>query len=157
MFKRKSEFGRSMVEMLGVLAIIGVLSIGGIAGYTLSMRKYRANQIADALNKYSLIVYSACQRAVISGDLTSFGSCYDLKPYPTYAESGLAQIGGLKDVYVNGCWNVGDGADFPHETLEINISFNDENICNATRSVTGWVLDKCSSKIPWYWVNIEIK
>ena len=30
----KNESGRSMVEMLGVLAIIGVLSVGGIAGYT---------------------------------------------------------------------------------------------------------------------------
>ena len=29
---KKLESGRSMVEMLGVLAIIGVLSIGGIAG-----------------------------------------------------------------------------------------------------------------------------
>lgn len=38
------ESGRSMVEMLGVLAIIGVLSIGGIAGYTLAMDKYRANE-----------------------------------------------------------------------------------------------------------------
>ena len=35
MFNKKSQSGRSMVEMLGVLAIIGVLSIGGIAGYTL--------------------------------------------------------------------------------------------------------------------------
>lgn len=26
------EKGRSMIEMLGVLAIIGVLSVGGIAG-----------------------------------------------------------------------------------------------------------------------------
>lgn len=154
MFKRKSEFGRSMVEMLGVLAIIGVLSIGGIAGYTLSMRKYRANQIADALNKYSLIVYSACQRAVINGDVASFDSCCsNLKPYPTYAESGLAQIGGLEDVYVSGCWRLGD-----HEQIEFHPSFNDENICNATRSVTGWVLDnQCSSEIPWYRVDIEFK
>ena len=41
---KKAEHGRSMVEMLGVLAVIGVLSIGGIAGYTLGMNKYRANQ-----------------------------------------------------------------------------------------------------------------
>ena len=34
---RKKEFGRSMVEMLGVLAIIGVLSVGGIAGYRYAM------------------------------------------------------------------------------------------------------------------------
>ena len=28
------QSGRSMVEMLGVLAIIGVLSVGGISGYS---------------------------------------------------------------------------------------------------------------------------
>ena len=34
------ESGRSMVEMLGVLAIIGVLSVGGIAGYTTAINKF---------------------------------------------------------------------------------------------------------------------
>ena len=38
------ESGRSMVEMLGTLAIIGVLSVGGIAGYSYGMDKYKANQ-----------------------------------------------------------------------------------------------------------------
>ena len=42
------ESGRSMVEMLGVLAIIGVLSVGGIAGYTTAMRSHRANEIVNA-------------------------------------------------------------------------------------------------------------
>ena len=32
-----NSFGRSMIEMLGVLAIIGVLSVGGIAGYSKAM------------------------------------------------------------------------------------------------------------------------
>ena len=36
-----NESGRSMIEMLGVLAIIGVLSVGGIAGYSRAMMKYR--------------------------------------------------------------------------------------------------------------------
>ena len=58
---RKNESGRSMVEMLGVLAIIGVLSIGGIAGYTLSMNRYRANAIVDAANKYASLVFGSCQ------------------------------------------------------------------------------------------------
>ena len=31
--------GRSMVEMLGVLAIIGVLSVGAVAGYSKAMIK----------------------------------------------------------------------------------------------------------------------
>ena len=47
--KKTNENGRSMVEMLGVLAIIGVLSVGGIAGYTLAMNKYRANEIVNAV------------------------------------------------------------------------------------------------------------
>ena len=32
MTEMKMENGRSMVEMLGVLAVAGVLSIGGVAG-----------------------------------------------------------------------------------------------------------------------------
>ena len=43
--KHKNEDGRSMVEMLGTLAIIGVLSIGAIAGYSYGMNKYKANTI----------------------------------------------------------------------------------------------------------------
>ena len=47
----KNETGRSMVEMLGVLAIIGVLSVGGIAGYTMAMNKYRANEILNTASQ----------------------------------------------------------------------------------------------------------
>ena len=47
----KNESGRSMIEMLGVLAIIGVLSIGGLAGYTMAMNRHRANQILDYVSR----------------------------------------------------------------------------------------------------------
>ena len=55
----KNESGRSMVEMLGVLAIIGVLSIGGIAGYTMAMNRYRANEIIDTASKTAIIAMTA--------------------------------------------------------------------------------------------------
>ncbi len=42
--------GRSMVEMLGVLAIIGVLSVGAIAGYSSAMNKHKLNKQAQQLN-----------------------------------------------------------------------------------------------------------
>ena len=45
-----NELGRSMVEILGVLAIIGVLSIGGIQGYKYAMDKYTANQTLNDIN-----------------------------------------------------------------------------------------------------------
>ncbi|MBO7333238.1 MAG: type II secretion system protein, partial [Alphaproteobacteria bacterium] len=39
---KQFEKGRSMIEMLGVLAIIGVLSVGGLSGYTMAMNRHRA-------------------------------------------------------------------------------------------------------------------
>ena len=45
----KSENGRSMVEMLGVLAIIGVLSVGAIAGYSKAMMKYKLNKQTEQI------------------------------------------------------------------------------------------------------------
>ena len=45
------EKGRSMIEMLGVLAIVGVLSIGGIAGYTQAMDKYKVTKLMDQLSQ----------------------------------------------------------------------------------------------------------
>ena len=48
--KTRSQSGRSMIEMLGVLAIIAILSIGGIVGYKLAMNYYQADQIANEIN-----------------------------------------------------------------------------------------------------------
>ncbi len=42
--------GRSMVEMLGVLAIIGVLSVGAISGYSKAMMKYKLNKQSEQLS-----------------------------------------------------------------------------------------------------------
>ncbi len=44
---KSNEFGRSMIEMLGVLAIVGVLSAGGIAGYSKAMMTYRMNLLVE--------------------------------------------------------------------------------------------------------------
>ena len=58
----QNEFGRSMVEMQGVLAVMGVLSVGGITGYTTAMNQYRAN---EAINRtMALAVMLSAQRLV---------------------------------------------------------------------------------------------
>ena len=44
------EQGRSMVEMLGVLAVMGVLSVSGVAMYTTAMNKHRANELLNAVS-----------------------------------------------------------------------------------------------------------
>jgi len=42
--------GRSMVEMLGVLAIVGVLSAGALKGYSAAMFRHKVNQTIDIFN-----------------------------------------------------------------------------------------------------------
>ncbi len=51
-----NESGRSMVEMLGVLAIMGVLSVGGVSMYSSAMNKHRANEILNELYKRASFV-----------------------------------------------------------------------------------------------------
>ncbi len=94
--KRTNETGRSMVEMLGVLAIIGVLSIGGIAGYTTAMNRYRANEVLDMANKFATIVYTAYEtnKAMNSGSTSGFTA-------PELCDTGLVAKNGT-DCKVNG-------------------------------------------------------
>lgn len=47
---KTNQVGRSMVEMLGVLAIIGVLSVGAIAGYSKAMFKHKQNKTMDIIS-----------------------------------------------------------------------------------------------------------
>ena len=50
---RINEAGRSMVEMIGVLAVVGILSTGGITGYSKAMTKYRINKTVDMIMQIS--------------------------------------------------------------------------------------------------------
>ena len=53
---RETESGRSMVEMLGVLAVIGVLSVGGIAGYMMAMNRHHSNSILAGVSARAITV-----------------------------------------------------------------------------------------------------
>ena len=44
------QIGRSMIEMLGVLAIIGVLTIGSITGYSRAMRRHLLNKQREQIS-----------------------------------------------------------------------------------------------------------
>ena len=51
----KNESGKSMVEMLGVLALMGLLAILGAKGYNMAMERAMANEIINDVNKRSLL------------------------------------------------------------------------------------------------------
>ena len=66
-----NENGRNMVEMLGVLAVIGVLTIGGFAGYKYAMIRHQVNEITDTISKMVVVADS---------QITSTGD-YDLSEF----------------------------------------------------------------------------
>lgn len=49
--REDDQSGRSMIEMLGVLAIIGVLSVGGIAGYSMAMSRFNTTKATEQVQQ----------------------------------------------------------------------------------------------------------
>lgn len=86
------EMGRSMTEMLGTLAIIGVLSIGGVMGFNLAMSKYRANSI---LNDVSL-------RYVVAHTQYWDGKNINLSEFPKISSGGYPISGDILDAGIDG-------------------------------------------------------
>ena len=144
--KRTNESGRSMVEMLGVLAIIGVLSVGGIAGYTMAMNRYRSNEIIDMANKLAVVAFSARETyaAMHNGVVdTNFEA-------PTLSSSGLytgSTINGatfetIKYYSTTDCSGTAltDGTGTSETALGVGITINfggNENVCKAAASTLG--------------------
>ena len=128
---KKLQSGRSMVEMLGVLAIIGVLSIGGIAGYTLSMRRHRANQLLDSLNKYALVIYGSCQKAVLDGKITGLASC-DWEYVPLYQDADVGSMTGFSTITFSNIVQK-SGVD----AVLIGADFADDEVCKTARNIAG--------------------
>ena len=54
--KKKIEVGRSMVEMLGVLTIMGLVGMIGVKMYTSAMNKHRANELIYEAQKRATMV-----------------------------------------------------------------------------------------------------
>lgn len=55
----KQQSGRTLTEMLGVLAIMGILSITAIFGYSYAMNKHRANVILNDVKRITVFILSS--------------------------------------------------------------------------------------------------
>ena len=72
MKKKFMQFGRSMVEMLGVLAVVGVLSILALGGYKKAIDRARGNELIDMAMK----TYQAGLAKVFVNPDCSSTACY---------------------------------------------------------------------------------
>lgn len=98
----KEQSGRTLVEMLGILAVIGVLSLGGITGYDAATSRLQAKEIMDAAGKLYAI---ARTKSLESGSSTDTATLYDLdlngKVVGECASEIIAYPSGI--VVVKGC------------------------------------------------------
>ena len=133
MKKLKSQSGRSMVEMLGVLAIIGVLSVGGIAGYSLSMRRHRANGIVDLVSKYALVLYNDCQKKLIDGEITTEPKA--CSPEISFENAGVGVL--PSGVGFGSIITYISETEDSFDRVNIQIEFSDAKLCQAVGSVAG--------------------
>jgi len=125
---KNMQSGRSMIEMLGVLAIIGVLSVGGIAGYSKAMQKYRINKAIE-------------QITLIAGNIRSFfapqrnyvgASCYNCS-----SSSGCTGTAGN-----DGCPVIKKAKILPDEMITLNDDGKITAITNPFGGVSLWVENK---------------
>lgn len=164
---KKSESGRSMVEMLGVLAIIGVLSVGGIAGYSLSMRRHRANQVVDYVSKFAATLYGQCQLFIQEGITNGSDTCNMITSNSYFTDTDTTQpdIGplpaGVKTVALTSNSFRTYGNDDPEmvNTAIIRTFFDDNKLCQAVASTVGKTcVDGSGYSAPGnYCVDISIK
>ena len=112
---KQSENGRSMVEMLGVLAIVGVLSISGIYGYTVAMRNHRANEI---IHTASMLVVSA--HSANSGE----GGCVELSRVGLPTRLGGVDVNMMAELSPDG-------------SVDVKIDVGDDNdaLCEAIQRI----------------------
>ena len=71
---KRSQKGRSMVEMLGVLAIVGVLSVGGVYGYGVAMKKHKANELLHQASMLATTISAQIASGKTDLALENFGN-----------------------------------------------------------------------------------
>lgn len=96
---QNNQSGRSMMEMLGVLAIIGVLSVGGFGMVQKMRTTYNANKVIDEISELSRKVRIVARD--FSGSASDSMNSYvrDAKAYPEGLEgTGTAVFSGADGV-----------------------------------------------------------
>jgi Tfp pilus assembly protein PilE len=93
---RKMQYGRSMIEMIGVLAIIGVLSVGGFGIVAKAMKNQRYTQIMSNVAELAASAKKMSCQFLNDNGYSNYGIfLYKSGKYPnnlTYVTSG-ADVG----------------------------------------------------------------
>lgn len=102
---KNEQSGRSMVEMLGVLAIIGVLSVGGISGYSKAMAKFKLTKAQDQISMLLMNIRTAFSGSANFEGLNNKAAVQlniipgDMLPNGIGKASGISQTAGVRNAF----------------------------------------------------------
>lgn len=86
---RVLESGRSMIEILGVLSLVGILSVGSLEGYRYAIEKYVANEIVNALHERGTDIFHRYQVAPLpEGDVDKDVLTHAFEEWDTQIQTG---------------------------------------------------------------------
>ena len=105
---RYKQSGRSMIEMLGVLAIIGVLTVGSITAYSHAMRRHLLNKQREQIS----YIMSAIETHIDTLDI------FNLPYTPT---KGFITLGWIPEEMIK------DDSDYIYDIFKNKISFYRHN------------------------------
>ena len=86
------QSGRSMIEMLGVLAIVGVLSVGGIAGYSKAMMQFKINKTIDHITQIATTVRTLYAQQTGYGGYSLHETLKNMNALPDEIKNGYQHI-----------------------------------------------------------------
>ena len=123
LFKTEQK-GRSMIEMLGVLAIIGVLSVGGISGYSKAMAKFKLTKAQDQISMMLINIRTAFATSPSYKDLNNENAVLlnivpgDMLPNGLGNASAATKSGGILNAFGGNVTIATDGDSEQYFTIE---------------------------------------
>lgn len=148
------ESGRSMIEMLGVLAIMGVITVGAIGMISTAMRTQKRTSVNDEVlqmvtqvrtllgeyDDYSHINNSTIFGAIGMSNKNPYGGTYELSVDPSNSRQFIVSITGLSEsdceYFVTKAWSDSVGYQMSGGTTSGAIgdckSGNSQNIVQIT-------------------------
>ena len=127
---KRSQKGRSMVEMLGVLAIVGVLSVGGLYGYGVAMKKHKANE---------LLHQASMQASSIAAQIASGKTDLALENFGNSSNGSFSSVKGPDG---STTYQKGD------DKFTMQITGMDEAVCKQMQGMKGGTVRSVSCSTP---------
>ncbi len=102
-YTKQKQSGRSMIEMLGVLAIVGILSAGGIAGYSMAMQNHKTNALIEKVQliaQQTRTLYNGNYADLLPQNLIDAGMITDVNnPFGGTFLFSVSSIGTSSDIF----------------------------------------------------------